>query len=33
MAGDFNLFFQSKLDAQGWSLTLKKEIIIKTNRI
>ena len=29
MAGDFNLFFDSKLNAQGGNLTIKKKSIAK----
>ena len=33
MAGDFNLFFNSKLEAQGGNPTLKKEIFSQTHWI
>ena len=29
MAGDFNLFFNSKLEAQGGNPTLKKKYLVK----
>ena len=29
MAGDFNLFFDSKLDAQGGNPTIKKKSLAK----
>ena len=29
MAGDFNLFFESKLDVQGGNATIKKKSLAK----
>ena len=33
MAGDFNLFFNSKLDAAGRNLTLKKRILLNLSNL